>query len=256
MKSSLFPLYLRLVLFVALACGALAARAADAVPGDMQLFLLIGQSNMAGRGDVEAQDQVIHPRIFMLNKEMQWVPAKDPVHFDKPVAGVGLCSEFARVLAKENPTMNIGLIPCAVGGTGLDQWKPGGKLYSNAIERAHEAIKHGKLAGILWHQGEADSAPEKVATYAERFSAMVAQLRKDLNAQDVPLVLGELGRFRAASAAFNANLPAVVQGVPHAALVTSEDLKDRGDQLHFDAPSQRTLGARYAAAFLKLTAKH
>ena len=97
-----------------LPCAALFAEP----PTDMQLFLLIGQSNMAGRGKVTPADVQTHPRIFMLDKANAWVPAKDPAHFDKPtIAGVGLCSEFARRAAADAPQAKIGLIPCAVGGT-------------------------------------------------------------------------------------------------------------------------------------------
>jgi len=228
---------------------------AQSAPDHLQLFLLIGQSNMAGRGKVEAADQETNPGIFMLTKDLQWVPAKDPVHFDKPVAGVGLCSEFARVVAKQDPTANIGLIPCAVGGTSLDQWKPGGQLYRNAVDRAKEAMKHGTLTGILWHQGEADSASAKVAIYGDRFSAMIEQLRKDLDAGSVPVVMGELGRFRPENAEFNAALPAVASKVPLCVSVSAEGLTDKGDHLHFDTPSLHQFGQRYAEAFLKLKAQ-
>jgi len=58
-------------------------------------FLLVGQSNMAGCGTVEAQDKTPHPRVLMLNMADAWVPAIDPLHFDKPAAGVGLGKTFA-----------------------------------------------------------------------------------------------------------------------------------------------------------------
>lgn len=75
----------------------------QAVPKHMELFLLIGQSNMVGRGAVEHQDQVSLAQIIMLTKENEWVLAKDPVHFDKTeIAGVGLCSEFARTLIQSD----------------------------------------------------------------------------------------------------------------------------------------------------------
>jgi hypothetical protein len=83
---------------------------------------------------------------------------------------------------------------------------------------------------------------------------MIRQLRQDLSAENVPVVIGELGRFRTASQEFNAALPKVAQGVPRCAMVTAENLTDRGDKLHFDAKSQRIFGKRYAAAFLSLTA--
>lgn len=225
----------------------------EAAPDDMQLFLLIGQSNMAGRGKVEAKDEATDPNIWMLNKEMQWTLAKDPIHFDKPgAAGVGPGHQFARTLAAKEPKANIGLIPAAMGGSSLDEWKVGGKLYTNAVARAQEAMKHGKLRGILWHQGESDGKPEKIASYPQRFSTMIAQLRKDLNAPDVPVVIGELVYSRDASAEFNKTIPAISAAVPNSGWVSAEGLTDRGDKLHFSSEGARTLGERYAAKFLEL----
>jgi hypothetical protein len=220
----------------------------------MEIFLLIGQSNMAGRGAIEPQDVVPHPRVWMLNKDLAWVPAVDPVHFDKPErTGVGLASTFARVVAEKKPTTNIGLVPAAFGGTSLDEWKPGSPLYANAVARAREAMKRGHLAGILWHQGENDAAPELAATYPERFKAMIAQLRTDLSANDVPVVVGELGRFVENSAAINAALAKVPSIVPKCGYVSSADLTDKGDKLHFDSASLRELGRRYEKAWAELT---
>lgn len=216
----------------------------------MKLFLLVGQSNMAGRGKVEAQDQVENPSIFMLTKDLKWVPAKDPVHFDKPIAGVGLCSEFAREVLKAKPGIKIGLIPCAVGGTSLDQWKAGGNLYNTAVTRTKAAMENGKLAGILWHQGESDSGkPELIASYPDRLDAMVAQLRKDLGAENVPFVMGELIHDHGNHNAANLGLAKAAQKVPNCTLVSAKDL---GKGLHFDSPALRAFGKRYAEAYLKM----
>jgi len=224
---------------------------AEPAPKQMKLFLLIGQSNMSGRGKVEAQDQVENPRIFMLTKDLQWMPAKDPLHFDKPATGVGLGSEFAREIHKADPKASIGLIPCAVGGTSLDQWKSGGPLYSAAVTRAKEAMKQGKLAGILWHQGESDSGnPKNVATYADRLDGMIGQLRKDLDAEKVPVVLGELIREFKTNDSINVELAVAAKKIPMCALVSSEGLGKK--QLHFGAADLRTFGQRYAVEYLKL----
>ena len=225
---------------------------ADPAPAQMKLFLLIGQSNMAGRGKVEPQDQVVNPHIFMLTKDLKWVPAKDPLHFDKPgAAGVGPGSEFARGILKADPSATIGLIPCAFGGTSLDQWKPGGALYNAAVTRTKEVMKQGKLAGILWHQGESDSGdPAKVASYADRFSAMIGQLRKDLQAEQVPLVLGELIHGYKTNDSMNVALAATAKKVPLCGLVGSEGLGKKA--LHFDAADARKFGQRYAVEYLKL----
>ena len=240
---------------VCLYLSLLAVSSAQSAPENMQVFLLIGQSNMAGRGAVEAQDQKPHPRVFMLTKELAWVPAVDPMHFDKPERiGTGLGKTFGLVVADAAPDAVIGLVPAAFGGSALDEWAPGQPHYVNAVARAKAALKHGQLAGILWHQGEADSAPDKAATYAMRFARMIAQLRADLDSQDVPVVVGETGRFRADGAAINAALSHLPEFVPHCAFVSAEGLGDKGDKLHFDSPALREFGRRYAAAWEALSA--
>jgi hypothetical protein len=228
----------------------------------MKLFLLVGQSNMAGRGKLEAQDKVPHPRVFVLSKDLAWVPAVDPLHWDKPERiGVGLGLTFGRTVADADPAAVVGLIPAAFGGSALDEWAPGTPHYTNAVARAREAAKNGTLAGILWHQGEADAAPEKVATYAARFARMITQLRTDLGAEGVPVVVGEPGRFRPANAAVNAVLATLPAKVPRSVFVSSEglvpndDLDEQGQRVHFDTPSFRELGRRYAQAWRDLAAR-
>lgn len=232
--------------------------AAQENPKNLELFLLIGQSNMAGRGVVEAQDKAIIPGVFMLDKEMAWVPAVDPLHFDKPaVTGVGLGRTFAKTLLQARPGTQIGLIPAAFGGTSLDEWKPGDNLYTDAVKRAREAMKSGKLRGILWHQGEADSgSAEKIASYRERFATLVSHLRADLQAPDVPVVVGELGEYRTAALnrQMNEQLALVPFSVAHSGFVSSAGLVHKGDGTHFDSPSAREFGRRYALAFMALDA--
>ncbi len=231
--------------------------AAQTAPNNMRLFLLIGQSNMAGRGIVEPQDQITHPRTFMLTKALRWELAIDPVHFDQPtLVGVGLGSEFARTLVNADPKIAVGLIPCAMGGTSLDQWQPGGALYANAVTRTREAMKNGKLAGILWHQGESEMKGSASA-YGARFSTMIQQLRQDLGAEQVPVIVGELGQFLREPNVleFRAAFSKLPESVPLCGFVSSTGLADKGDKLHFDSPSLRIFGARYAAAFAEITAR-
>ncbi len=76
-----------------------------------------------------------------------------------------------------------------------------------------------ELAGFVWHQGfndmvRKDYAPTKWAEYTEWTAAMIKDLRKDLDAPDLPVVIGECGTggvdkrgdFQAAQAAI-AKLP-------------------------------------------------
>jgi hypothetical protein len=238
----------------------LAGAVAGAQPRDLSLFLLIGQSNMAGRGVIEDADREPIPRVLMLNKELDWAPAVDPVHFDRPaIAGVGIARAFGRVLAAANSAATIGLIPAAVGGTSLTEWKPDGKLYADAVRRARAAMKAGRLRGILWHQGEGDCTEELAPTYRERFAAFIARLRADLDAADVPLLVGELGEYmippagkRVYAATVNEQLALIPLKVPHCGFVSSAGLVHKGDGTHFDSASAREFGRRYALAFMAL----
>ena len=233
------------------------------VPPKLQLFLLIGQSNMAGRGVPETADQQTNPHIWMLTQDLNWVAAKDPMHFDKPsIVGVGPGLAFAKQLADRYPKMNIGLIPCAVGGSGIDVWKPGAYYeptkshpYDDMMLRARKALEQGQLAGILWHQGESDSSPDKAGVYEEKLTELVQRLRQELNAPTVPFVVGTLGDFvvnrNADAKTVNEALQRAVRHIPHAYCVVSSGLTDKGDSTHFDTPSARTLGQRYADVFIQ-----
>lgn len=235
-------LKLKSVLFMAVAMGALfLCQGVWAQGKEMALFLLLGQSNMAGRGKIMEPGKPVGQNVWMLNKSNEWVVAKAPVHFDKPVAGAGLCEAFARCYTKAHPGKAVGLIPCAVGGTSIAQWGPESRLYKQAITRAKIALKDGKIEGLLWHQGESDSK-DNVASYGQALSKLMSVLRKELNAEQAPVVVGELlPKF----AAFNQNLPEAIKGIPLCGIASAKDLKDKGDKLHFSTDALNTLGSRY-----------
>jgi hypothetical protein len=227
-----------------------------------RLFLLVGQSNMAGRGAVTPADREPHPRVLMLDKAGAWVPAVDPMHFDKPdVVGVGLGRAFATALTDNDPAITVGLIPAAVGGSPIDAWRPGvlyrptnSHPWDDAIARARQAMQAGTLAGILWHQGESDATPELAPLYEARLHDLIARFRSTLEAPDVPFIAGQLGRFpdqpwddaRRQVDEAHGRLPDTVH---RTAFVSAEGLVHKGDGVHFDADSYRELGRRYAAAY-------
>jgi len=228
-------------------------------PRDLRIFLLCGQSNMAGRGEIEEQDRRSIERVWSMNKANDWALATDPLHYDKPaIAGVGLGRTFARVLTTVDPEVKLGLVPCAMGGSALQEWAPGAPLFENTLKRARAAVATGRIGGILWHQGEAECADrQRAESYLERFTAVAAALRKEVG--DVPIVVGQLGEFlRAESQPFaatvNRQLARVPLEIPRSAFVSSAGLGHRGDELHFDAAGFREFGRRYAHAFLGLDA--
>lgn len=264
-----FPCRAMLALLTsALLCGPAGADETP-VPSDPESFHLIvlaGQSNMAGRGRVTDQDRKPHARVLMLNKQRQWAPAADPLHFDKPQAGVGLGRTFAIDYAEAHPDVVVGLVPCAVGGSPIATWEPGGyhgstktHPWDDAIERINEAQKSGTLKAILWHQGESDSKAPLASAYEKKLHALIARFRKELDSATLPFVAGQMGYWPerpwdAAKKQVDAAYQALPEKVPHTAFVSSAGLKHKGDQVHFDSDSLRAFGHRYFKAYQKLTA--
>lgn len=218
------------------------------------LYLLIGQSNMAGRGVVEPQDTIANPRILRLNRDNVWEIAKEPLHFDKPGAGVGPGLAFAREMLKnESDDVVIGLIPCAVGGSSIDVWKPGVFYestqtypYDEALKRTLTALKDGVLKGILWHQGESDRSTEKAAMYKKKLAILTDSLRNAVHEPLIPFIAGELPDFRGNDVEFNRVLHEAKKEIPYFDVVPAHGLTATPDNIHIDAASQRELGKRYA----------
>ncbi|AZA83503.1 acetylxylan esterase [Chryseobacterium lactis] len=223
-------------------------------------FLMIGQSNMAGRGYAKEVPPIYDEHIKMQRNGL-WQIISEPINFDRPSAGVGLAASFAASWRLDNEQDEIGLIPCADGGTSLDDWAVGGALFENAISQAKLAQRTSKIMGILWHQGESDCSPEKAEQYSKKFSIIIETLRKELNIQEVPLMIGGLGDFLANGifGQYFASYPLINQALQdfaqtneNAYFVTAKGLSANADGIHFNALSQRLLGVRYYQAFRNL----
>ncbi|MGI8637735.1 MAG: sialate O-acetylesterase, partial [Segetibacter sp.] len=202
-------------------------------------------------------------KVLMLDKENNWVRAKHPLHFDKPkVAGVGPALSFGIAMAEKNRRHKIGLIPCAVGGTSIDVWQPGGydkatntHPYDDMLLRLSEALKSGTLKGVIWLQGESDSSPEKAAAYLSKLETLIGRLRELVKNPSLPFVAGELGQYREQYQNINKELASLPARVAHTAVATSEGLTDKGDQTHFDSRSATEYGKRFAEKMKALLKK-
>jgi hypothetical protein len=231
---------------------------------NFRIFLLAGQSNMAGRGDLAEADRAINTRVLMLAKDGTWQYAMDPVHYDKKIAGVGLARSFAAVLVERNPDITVGLVPAAIGGSPIAAWEPGAyhertntHPYDDAINRAKRAMQDGTLAGILWHQGEGDSGTEKSAVYKDKLIALVERFRRDLDAPYVPFIIGQLGQFEGkpwspGRQVVNEAHIEVAQEVHNGGFVSSDGLTSKEDNTHFNSKSLHEFGKRYAQIYLRV----
>ncbi|MFN0077868.1 MAG: sialate O-acetylesterase [Prosthecobacter sp.] len=238
----------------------------------LDLFLLMGQSNMKGRGLMPAEPKR-DPRIVMMHlKDDQWYLARHPLHLTGDTktfqghdnAGVGPGLTFAEAMAAANPKAAIGLVPCAVGGSSIKLWQKGARLYDEALRRAELALHttapaNARIRGVIWLQGEANAKPEELPQHAARLRAMIEALRADLALPELPFIACTIGEMKGEPLltnlkAMNDILLALPKTVPHTACVDARDLKTHiGDAVHFDTAAQNEIGKRFAAKFIELS---
>ena len=224
----------------------------------MHSFLLIGQSNMAGRGYLKEAREVDTSRIYTL-RNGRWQKMFRPINPDRSFSGVNLAESFAESYSKKYD-VDVGLICCADGGTALSQWMPGELLFDNAVNNAKLAARTSKIVGILWHQGESDCKDELYPTYQTRLETMIKTLRDELNLNDVPLILGGLGDYLEFYPLknyvhINRALENIAEKNELIGFASAKELTANPDNLHFNAESLYEFGLRYFEEFEKLN-KH
>ncbi len=223
----------------------------------MKSVLLIGQSNMAGRGYLHEVTPIYNENIFML-RNGRWQMMTEPIHFDRSVAGVGPAASFAQAWCSVNKNEQIGLIPCAEGGSSIDEWNREGSLFRHAISEAKFAMETSELIAILWHQGESDSYSEKYKNYYQKLNALVNSFRKELDVSEIPFIVGGLGDYLGKSGfgkssveydLINQELHKYAENNSNCYFVTGEKLNPNPDGIHINAESQRRFGIRYFEAY-------
>jgi hypothetical protein len=244
---------------------------------NFHIFVLAGQSNMAGRGIVEPQDQATDPRILVWRGDTGWALAREPLHDDKPrAAGVGPGLAFARAVLSTLPDgAVIGLIPVAFGGSSIvawdksysgdQRWPNGETYYQRMIAAARTAAADGTLAGVLWNQGESDAgraASDGGASYLRTLVKLIGDLRADLKVPELPFIASTLGPWRQNSEAFNTAILSLPERVAACAVIDTglggdgpALVNKPNDPSHYDSNSARRLGAMYAEALAHLTAR-
>ena len=238
----------------------------------LDLYLCIGQSNMAGRGKLSPEVMDTIQYVYLLNAEDKFEPAVNPLNRFSTIGRgptgefLGPVYSFAKEMAsKKHP---VGLIVNARGGTGIRSWLKNpqegkGHYYKEAVRRTKEAMKYGNLRAIIWHQGEADCHHSDI--YKERLVKLITDFRNDLNEPNLPVIVGQLAEWNwtkkpyipEGTRPFNDMIKAVSSFLLNSACVSSEGLtplKDEKDP-HFDANSQIILGKRYAEATKRLIEK-
>ena len=228
----------------------------------LQSFLMIGQSNMAGRGEFGEVEPIVNPKCFMLRMG-RWQPMSEPINPDRSIlegsyhSGIGLAASFADELSKDIG-IEVGLIPCADGGTVIKQWQPGELLYDHAVAMTKIAMRTSDLCGIIWHQGESDCQQLKKEVYRQAFLTTMTTLRKDLGNERLPLLIGEISDQIAdgwgldSIDEMNVLLNQLQKEIPMRGIVSVKGLSLKADGIHFNSTSYRELGKRYFKKYKEL----
>jgi hypothetical protein len=221
-----------------------------------RVFLLAGQSNMVGRGFPLSLAETPDPRLRVW-RDAAWETASDPLGpRDNPKNGIGPGMSFGLRLLTHDPRRDVGIVMCAKGATPISKWQPGRVLYKRSVEQARDA--GGRLAGILFLQGEYEAESlDQAPGWATSFRRTFDQLRADFGA--VPFVLGQIGTLpperSPAQQVVRDQQAALAEELPGVALVETIDLPMAPDGVHFTVDAYRTLGNRFADAWLELAAR-
>ncbi len=227
--------------------------------------LIIGQSNMGGRGFAGEVEPIPNPdEALKVLRNGRWIPMYCPVNPDRRTSGVNLAESFAKRYHDEKG-VDVGIIPCADGGTCLDQWAVGGLLFDHACYMAELASRTSTIVAVLWHQGESDTSEQRAPFYEEKVMKIFGALRRRLNLYDVPFIVGGLGDFTynfypLERAPYIKIVNDTLQNLPKKdkmiGFASAEGLLSNPDNLHFSAPALREFGLRYYEEFLKLEDKN
>jgi sialate O-acetylesterase len=250
------------------------------------LWVLAGQSNMEGVGDL-VDLQPPDPKVHSFDLTDNWLIAREPLHTlvnavdrvhwprnankepvrtegealirynEKRKKGAGPGLPFAVEMTRKTG-VPIGLVPCAHGGTSMAQWDPafrdqgGDSLYGGMYRRV-KAVG-GKVAGVLWYQGESDANPNAAPLFAQKFSELIAAIRSDFGQPDLPFYYVQLGRHISTQNTVEWNQVQEAQrlaelAIPHTGMITAVDMS-LDDGIHVNTQDHKRLGKEFATLAL------
>ena len=251
---------------------------------DVDVFLLGGQSNAAGRGVVSElpDSSVLYNTEIMLfhsasmnsgQPARQWTtlrPASNSAGYFGPEIG------FGNRMSELYPGRQIAIIKHAVGGTDLGaDWNPGtntgdtdhfGPQFMTFVETVDSGIESliaqgytPAIRGMLWQQGERDARNSSYGpAYDRNLPRFIGRVRAQFGAASMPFVYGQVLPVALSGYAYRDQVrqgqlnvdedSGHVFATDGARLVMADDLPMNSDNLHISAAGQLELGIRFADA--------
>ncbi|MGQ8870060.1 sialate O-acetylesterase [Myroides sp. TSA_177.3] len=234
------------------------------------VILVAGQSNTHYGYPLDAQLDTVNAKVYAIHRQSgmdyRIDKAKPALDFwTKSTNRNSFAITFSNLYATQiltNSNRKVLIIPAGYSGSSILNWKKGGNLYKDAMERLNYVLDniHGsRLVAILWHHGEANVG---WAPYQETLDTMIADMRSDIhqqNVEEVPFVLGGMVPYWVSRNPKRGEQQAIIKDTPNRVnntryadpeFPTVIDKPNNGyDEIHFDAAGQREMGKRYFNAF-------
>lgn len=224
------------------------------------VFMLMGQSNMAGVAPKEASDSNTDERLLVLGgcnqTAGQWNVANPPLSDCPGEKGWNLSTAvdpgiwFGKTLLPVLPEGDtIGLVSTAESGESINTFISGGSHHQMILDKIALAktAEHVRFAGIIFHQGESDSGQSS-------WPGKVVQLYDEVKAAwgvdyDVPFILGELPAGGCCSG-HNTRVHEAAELLPMGSWISQEGTAVM-DEYHFDHASVILMGQRYGETMIE-----
>lgn len=252
-------------------CLAFFACQANAQPSgrdkEYDVYLLIGQSNMAGRGTMQASDTTGSIEgVYLLSDAGEVLEARNPlnryssIRKDISMQQIGPGTGFSEQMYKKTGRKVL-LVVNARGGSKIEEWLPGTVYFNEAVRRCRQAMEYGELKGILWHQGCSNARTDR-QEYMEMLSSLTEALREDLcPKKTVPFIAGEIAYWVEGAESFNKMIHSISDRIPDSSYISvkgcgplkPKSLKTSRPDPHFSREAQLKIGKRYARKMLRMS---
>ena len=246
------------------------------------VWLLGGQSNMDGVAYIADSARLFTPKPYLRSfslSETEWEPVTLDPHrnhlsphpymnaYVTPMKTlfrtrcVGPGCFFAEEMYRRSAVPQ-GVIPCALGGSSLAQWNPDAvlrgeeNLYTIAVDRLR--LCGGRIKGIFWYQGCAETGPDASAIFVDNMKRMVAAFRDAAENPALPFVQVQIYRYFCASPADDYNWShlrelqrTLADHIPYLDTVHTS-CYTMADGIHLDGKSQKKLAIQAAESMYHL----
>nr|GLL44081.1 probable carbohydrate esterase At4g34215 [Ipomoea trifida] len=227
--------------------------------------MVIDKHNESVWNHVTPPECLPNPSILRFASNNSWVPVEEPLHADIDVTKAKVCEvgpgiAFANHLLKRDPEVGvIGLVPCAIGGTTLNEWLPAAKAYYNQmLVRTYGAMRAsnngGQIRALLWYQGESEAkGKDYPSPFASNLEIFFNSVRHDFGLPALPIIQVALPSATDDSYVKDIRKFQLELKLPMLSTVDANGSQLQNDSVHLTSTAQVHLGIAMANAFLQIS---